>query len=147
MLFWQQSLIFGLFLYSIICFIKSLYQIRIKKNNYGLARWFLPLGVFVWADGLILSPFWFFSLLLFYYLNDWLLFLLTYSLFWAVRSWGEVNYWLNQQFGAFKKNPPERFWLYMIFKDKSVWFVMQLSWQVTLVISLVCSLYFLKQWL
>jgi hypothetical protein len=82
-----------------------------------------------------------------WWLNDWLLFWLIVSVFWAVRSWGETIYWLNQQFSTIERNPPKKHILYPIFHNDSVWFVHQIIWQCVTVISIVVSLYFGRLWL
>ncbi len=69
-----------------------------SKHNqfYSTTPWFIPLGVFVWGDGLVLGPFWFLSGLLFDVISP-LNCLRYYSLFFMTRSAFEVMYWLNHQ--------------------------------------------------
>jgi hypothetical protein len=72
---------------------------------YSDTFWLIPLGVFVWGDGLILGPFWLISGLLFLKMST--LWILRYLLvFVAIRSSYEVVYWLNQQAANSKYQPP-----------------------------------------
>ena len=57
----------------------------------------LPLGIFIWGDGLMLAPFWtLMSVLLAVYKDLSLLKILL--LFWTIRSFYEVVYWILHQF-------------------------------------------------
>ena len=73
---------------------------RSKSGNfYSDTPWLLPLGIFVWGDGLILGPFWIIASIWFVFLNsiEIIRFLL---LFFAIRSLYEVIYWLTHQFSS-----------------------------------------------
>lgn len=118
-----------------------------KKNSMGETRIFWPFGGFVWADMVVFGIFWFAAGATSLFLNDWVLFLLIASLFWLVRSLGEMIYWFNQQFSTIKRNPPERMLFYKLFKNDSVWFVYQIFWQCATVIFIITSIYLGKLWL
>lgn len=76
-----------------------------KGQFYSDTHLLIPLGIFVWGDGLVLGPFWFLSGLLFSQLD--LLFILRYVLlFWAIRSGYEVVYWLTHQASRHEYEPP-----------------------------------------
>jgi hypothetical protein len=138
-------LIFAAFNFAI--FFKAFRECKTKKNAFGLTPWLNFLGAFVWGDAVVFSLFWALVSLVTWWLNDWLLFWLIVSVFWAVRSWGETIYWLNQQFSTIERNPPKKHILYPIFHNDSVWFVHQIIWQCVTVISIVVSLYFGRLWL
>ncbi len=110
--------------------------------------WLFLMGAFVWADAVVLGIFWLIVLLVaVLFLNNWLLFWLIYSVFWLVRAFGEIIYWLNEQFASEHRNPPEKFWIYKIFPNESVWFVLQVYWQCVLVGAIITSIYLFSLWL
>lgn len=131
--------------YSLVCFMLSWYQTRKKNNYFGLTPWFIPLGSFVWTDGLILGVFWVIASTLLLVLNQPLISPLVYSLFWTVRSSGEIIYWIHEQFAAKKRNPPHTLFLYRLFPNESVWIAMQLLWQCVLIISIIGDILLAKQ--
>lgn len=144
---WQQIIVL---LYALLClgaFIKGFHEVKNKKNSFGLAnRWSL-LGVFVWGDAIVLGLFWLIACFIVLFLQDWYLFLLSISLFWVVRSAGEVIYWLNEQFAGKNRNPPHTLMFYSFFNGDAIWFIYQLYWQCILVVSLLTSLYFAVFWI
>lgn len=147
MLFWEYIII-GIFgLLSLIFFIKSLREIRNKKNAYGLTPYLFFLGSFVWGDMIILGPFWILVSIVSTILNNFNLFLLFTSIFWTIRSLGEVIYWLNEQFAEKKHNPPHTLSFYFIIKSDAIWFIYQVFWQCVFVFSLILSIYLCKIWL
>lgn len=76
-----------------------------KGDFYQDTPWLLPLGIFVWGDGLILGPFWLVSGLLFFWLPG--LFIARYLLlFTAIRTGYEVVYWLTHQAAGKQYEPP-----------------------------------------
>ena len=132
-----------LLLYSLVATVIGFYK---SKNNqtHSLAHPFYPLGIFVFADALIIGPFWVITAFFFLVYPSLVLLGLVFSVFWAVRSFGETIYWLNQQFSPIKREPPQKFLLYKLVKNDSVWFLHQLIAQVTLVVSLISSVIFLN---
>lgn len=132
------------FLYALAGMLYSLYQTRRQHNYFGLSYMLIPLGAFVWVDGVILGFFWITTTVLFFVLNKPTITLLVFSLFWTVRSAGEVLYWLLEQFASKKRNPPPTLFLYRLFPNESVWIVMQLLWQCVLIIALVLDILFIK---
>jgi len=144
---WQQGIIILSGFISFAVFLKGYYEIVRKKNAFGLANYLSFLGIFVWGDSIILGPFWTLVCMITLLLNDWYLFLLSISLFWSVRSWGEVTYWLNEQFADKHRNPPQTLKFSKLFQSDAIWFVYQLFWQVILVVSLITSLYLANVWL
>lgn len=132
--------------YSLFGFVKGFLECKKMKNPFGHAFLFLPIGAFVWGDALILGIFWTVVTLVTFFLDDFLLFLLFYSLFWTVRSMGEILYWMNQQFSHKSLEQPEWWWSYKLVGDRAVWFINQLVWQCALVITIILSLYFSTLW-
>ena len=140
-----QLLVLIVAILGLLILVVSVYQSKYKKNPYGLTRLLLPLGIFVWGDGVILGLFWFLSGLISFFANLLIptdqLFYLIFTLFWIVRSSGEVLYWFLQQFSTVERDPPHTLPLVSIFPGQSVWFAYQVIWQCVLVISLVALFY------
>lgn len=134
-------------IFSFLVFIKGNYEAIRKKNPYGLTPFLVWLGIFVWGDAVVLGLFWFLSSLTVYLLGDWSLFLLTISVFWVVRSFGEIIYWLNQQFLYPKNNYYEKLAGYHFFKSTAILFVYQVIWQCIAVVSIISTIYFVFMWL
>lgn len=112
-----------------------------NKNPFGENVIFLPLGAFVWGDVLIFGIFWSLTSALMLFINNWNLFCLVYAIFWSVRSLGEVNYWMHQQFSHKVRNLPENLKFYKFFGNDSLWFVYQTIWQCIAIVSIVVSIY------
>ena len=128
-----QTLILIFFLiYSLLCLILSFYQLKYKKNPFGLTPVFTLLGAFVWGDGLVFGAFWLLIISFCLILNDFLFFLLVFSLFWVVRSLGEMVYWLNQQFSTKDRNPPQTLKFSSLFPQDSIHFAYQIFFQCIL---------------
>ena len=132
---------------ALISFLLGYYQSIIKKNPFQETPSLLIFGIFVWGDAVVLGLLWLLVSLVTFLLNDWTLFLLFISVFWTVRSSGEVIYWLNQQFSPLNRNPPERLKGYCIFGNESIWFVYQLVWQCILVVSSITSVFLTNFWI
>lgn len=147
MLFWQQVFVLMLGITSFIFFIKSIRQTKNKKNVYGLTPHLFFLGAFVWGDMIILGPFWIIVTLISVFLNNWYLFLFFVSVFWIIRSFGEIVYWLNEQFAGKNRNPPHTLNFSKFINSEAIWFIYQLFWECVFVFSLVLSIYFCKMWL
>lgn len=143
----QHLFLLAFALFNLLVSLKGFYESKHKKNAFGLTRPLVIIGVFVWADAVVFGPFWTAASLLAFVLQDWYLFLLITSIFWVVRSLGEVIYWLDQQFSTLKRNPIENLPWQSIFHNDSVWFVHQIIWQCVMVISLVLTIYFSHMWL
>ncbi len=127
--------------------LKSFHECKTCKNAFGLTRPLFFIGAFVWADVVVFSTFWVLVSAATLLLKSWNLFLLITSLFWVVRSFGEIIYWFNQQFSTINRNPIETLPFKSVFHNDSIWFVHQIFWQCVMVISLVSSIYFAAAWL
>jgi len=147
MTFLQTFIIAVYFLANFLVFIKGYNETKVKRNAYGETPFLFPLGIFVCGDAVVFGLFWTLSSLVSLFLKDWYLFLLTVSVFWAVRSFGETIYWFNQQFSTIIRNKPEKMFLYKIFQNDSVWFAYQTMWQCLTILSIISSMYFSKLWL
>lgn len=121
-------------------------QCKYYKNAFTLTPHYYPLGAFVWGDAVIFGVFWFGLSVAVLMLDDWLLFLLSVSLFWVVRSLGETIYWFNQQFSPMVRNDVTKMPGASIFHNDSIWFVYQIIAQCITVVSLILSIYFGVMW-
>lgn len=144
----QNIVVFLFLVLSLASLMVGFRESSTRQNPFGLAGIFNLIGAFVWGDAVILGLFWALASLVFLILQDWILFLLTLSLFWTVRSIGEIIYWLNQQFSPLShKNPPENLVFNKFFPGDSIWFINQVYWQCLLVLSSIATLYLAKLWL
>lgn len=123
--------------------------LRIKKRNnpYGLSFWFNPLGAFVWVDAVIFGVFFFLVSIFTLLMQDFILFLLVFFVFWTVRSIGEQIYWFLEQFAHQHRNPEHTLWASRFFPKNSVWIAMQIYWQCVSVVTAIVSVYLFVQWL
>jgi len=137
--------LYGVF--SCYILIVGVKKVKLENKPFHTTPQLLPLGIFVWGDAVILGTFWVLVTLIALVSHSWDLFLLFVSVFWLVRSIGEVVYWLNQQFSQLKRNPPEKLFLYTLFPNESIWFAYQLFWQCIAVISVILTIYFTHLWL
>lgn len=143
----QQLLILFYGIINFLAFLKGYYEIKDKKNPYGLAQSFGLLGIFVWGDAVVIGPFWIIISVFSLVLQDWYLFLVALSLFWVVRSAVEVVYWVFEQFTERHRNHPQTLMFYNFIKSDAIWFIYQIFWQCILVISILASIYFTTLWL
>ena len=135
----------GIFLlYSLSALILGL---KNKKNPFGLTPQFNLISAFVWVDTIVFGAFFALASLLCLILQDFILFLLIFSVFWTIRSIGEQMYWFNEQFALKHKNPPHTLWPSKFFKGEEVWIVMQIVLQCISVISLISSVFLFSIWL
>lgn len=141
----QNIVLAILALISIFVWIVSIRRCR-RSNAFTETPLLSILGIFVWGDALIFAPFWLLVAGVGIFLQDWYLVVLTFSLFWLVRSIGETIYWFNQQFSTIERNPPQRLRGYGLVKSDAVWYLYQIYWQCITVISIVTSIYFGAVW-
>lgn len=142
---WQQLILGGWGAGTVAALYEGYRQTVLRKNVFGLARKYAFLGIFVWGDAIVVGIFWLLSVGFVYSVQDWPLFLLIVSLFWVVRSQGEVIYWINQQFSPIRRNPPKSLLGHQLFPGDSIWFVYQVIWQCVTVISLLATVYLIRQ--
>ena len=145
---YERLIVVAFGLGALALFVKSYIEITRKKNPYGKFDWGIIYGGFVYADYLVFGAFWATAAFVINFLNDFLLFLLTFSVFWLIRSIGESLYWFLQQFSTLvHKNPPQRFLIYRIIKSDAVWFVNQIIWQCLTVIFVITTIYLGSLWI
>lgn len=148
MTIWQSIFITLYAIYALIGSIKGYIECKINKNAFGPSLLFSLLGAWVWGDTFIFGIFWFIvSIIFLFILKNWNLFLLTQSIFLTIRSFGEISYWINQQFSVVKRNPPKNLLGYRFFRDDSIWFIYQIICQCVTVILIIFTIYFAFLWL
>lgn len=145
---WQLSIISIFGITSLVGLIQAYRQCTKKNSSYGKPpKLYMLFGSLVWADHLVFGAFWVIISLFCLMFHDFLLFLLTFSVFWLVRSIGETIYWFFQQFTPRHGNEPEKFIWHRIVKNDSVWFLNQIYWQCITVITIITSVYLFSLWL
>lgn len=144
----SNTLIIAVLVFSLFSSIRAYFacqdESQILKSPWRLCEVF---GSFVWADHIILGPFWMLISLACFLLQDVLLFLLIFSAFWLVRSSGEVLYWFLQQFHPRAGNEPEQYWINRHAPGEAVWFLHQIFWQCIAVLALILTIYFAYHWI
>jgi len=138
MIFWQSIIVVVWGVYALSGFLMG---IKNKKNPFGLCNIFNPIGAFVWIDAIVFGLFFLMTSVFCLLSNQWVLFLFILSVFWTIRSMGEVLYWFLEQFATTHRNPPHTLWPYRWFKGEEVWIVMQIFWQCLSVIFIVTTIY------
>lgn len=133
---WQSFLVILFCFYSLAGFFCGL---KNRKNPFGLSKYFILIGAFVWVDTIIFGLFFTLISIFCLVLSQWLLFLLIISLFWVVRSIGEQIYWFLEQFASSHRNAPHTLWLGRWFAGQEVWVVMQIIWQCISVLAIFSS--------
>lgn len=143
----QNSIIVIFGVYSLLCFLLGYKNVYIKKNPYGLTPWFNFIGSFVWADAVTFGAFFFLASIISLIFQDFILLLLIYSVFWAVRSVGESFYWFLEQFASPHKNKPETLKGHKFFPGDSIYIHYQIFWQCASVVAIIASVYLFTLWL
>jgi hypothetical protein len=146
MAIWQTYFLLVFAATSIALSAKGFYESHKKKNAFGNVHTFV-LGAYVWGDAFVFGIFWAFVSVVSLAFQDWILFWLVASLFWVVRSFGEMVYWLNEQHANKKRVNIKKKMLYKYFHNDSVLFIYQTTQQCILVVSIVASIYFASVWL
>lgn len=146
LILWQQFILVLWFCYALTGLYWGYHKSRYQRNSYGLTPQYYLLGAFVWGDAIVFGFFWMGVSAVIFVLQDWLLFQLVITVFWAIRALGESIYWFNQQFSTIHRNLPEKLPGYSIFGNDSIWFVNQIIAQCISVVSTVLSIYFAAQW-
>jgi hypothetical protein len=134
-------------LFAALIGLRGFFESTKKGNTFKLTPYLSWMGIFVWGDAFVIGFFWFFVAVLSYLLNDYLLFVLSISIFWIVRSMGKTIYWINEQFANTHRNKPENLMGYKFFKNDSIWFIYQIFWQCIAVLSIIVSIYLSAMWL
>ncbi len=121
---------------------------RIKNAAFRENPWLNVIGAFVWVDVPVFSLL-VTTIVVFYFLtNQSVYFLATaFCVFWSVRSYGEIIYWMHEQFAHPKRNNLETHPLYKFFQPDSLLVVFQTFWQAIFVLSILASLLYASKWL
>ncbi len=114
------------------------------KNAFQETRFLWWAGIFVVADAIVILPFWILVIVISLLMHSWTVFFLAVSLFWVVRSLGEVIYWMNEQFATHHRNDPKNLFGYSLVRCDAIWFLYQLFWQCVMVLALLSSIYFVR---
>lgn len=102
----DASFLFSLFLIVSGSLITFFSYLRSKSNQfYSDTFLLLPFGVFVWGDGLILGPFWVLSGFFLHALSGYGKFQYV-MIFFALRFFYEVIYWIVHQAASKSYRPP-----------------------------------------
>lgn len=144
---WLEATSMALFLGGLLLAVVGWRYTYYRHQPFTVTPWFFPTGIFVWGDAVIIGIFWSLLGICAYLLGDWSFVGLGISLFWLVRAWGEVQYWLHEQFATKHRNPPHTLHFHRFFPDESIWFVYQVFWQCVMVAALLAACWFGKQWL
>lgn len=148
MLVYQEGIIILFAIINLILFIKGYVETKKRKNAYKLVPYiFFLFGIFAWGDAIVFGIFWIIVSVVSLALNDWILFLLIFFVFWVVRSLGETLYWFLQQFSVITRQAPKTLPGFRIYHNDSVWFACQIVCQCITVVSLIVSIYLLHIWL
>ncbi len=144
---WQRLIVILFGLFSIIVFLKGVNESLKKNNSYAGTIPLLWMGIFVWGDAVVYGAFWALCCFTVLLLNDWLLFLLLFSVYWTVRSLGETIFWFNQQFTPMKLYHAPKLPGYKFFNNESIYFIYQIFCQCITVVSLITTIYLSAIWL
>lgn len=105
-MFWAGA---GISLISLLIFVQAIRRCQ-KGCFYDDTFVFIPLGIYVWGDALILAPFWFLiglgMLAAPFLAVTPIFFARFYLLFLIIRSAYEVVYWINHQVAQKNYIPP-----------------------------------------
>lgn len=140
-IFLQFIALFGIG--ALVACILGVRQTYSLKNPYGLTPLLLPYGAFVWGDAVLFGLFWTGICAVSYFSANTRFFLVASSIFWMVRSAGEVVYWLLQQFATTKRDLPETLTGHSLFPGESIWFAYQVGWQIAFIIATCLLLHLL----
>lgn len=123
-------------LIALLTLVVAIYKVRAGKSLQSI---WLPLeiqGSFVWADGVVFGTFWTIissSFIIGHFSLKW--FCLSFLIFWAVRSSGEIIYWFLNQFNPRKSQGSTFKYLSKLFNNDYVAsFICQICWQCVLVL-------------
>jgi hypothetical protein len=142
-----MSLIYSvLVIVGLLTFVFSYLKSK-KGESFVVTNYLFFLGIFVWGDGLIFGPLWSIAGVFFGLQNDLTGLLVFISVFWLVRSYGEVMYWMQEQFVKNHRNDCKKMIGYSIVKNESIYFLYQIVWQSVMIISIISTIYFVNIWI
>lgn len=129
---------------ALASFLYGTYQTSIRKNPYGLTPSLILYGIFVWGDAVLIGAFWASISMFSFATQNVGFFMLAQSIFWMVRSAGEIIYWLLQQFAETKRDTPESLRFHTLFPGESIWFAYQVIWQLVFVAAGLVFVYLIR---
>ncbi len=144
----HRKLIIFVFIYSLLATIFGFTQI-LHGNFSGPSIAFVPLGILVWGDALILGFFLSLSCLFLWHLNNKVWTGLFFSGYVGVRAFIELLYWLNLQFTSVTR-PWEQAWLsHLPFNIPlmELYVCGQLFYTIIVTINILIFIKFFKQYL
>jgi hypothetical protein len=144
MIFLQSVFIEVLLGYAVFSCLIGYYQTVYKNRAFYECHMFFPLGAFVWMDACVFGIFWSVLSVVSLYLNNWLFFCFGVSVFWCIRSIGEAQYWMLEQFANPHRNDPKKFYLEKWFRGDAIYVYNQIFWQCVCVVSIVSIIYEVK---
>lgn len=122
----------------------------LNGNFSGIAWGFVPMGIFIWGDAIVLGPFIMLACLWLLSINKPVWTGLFFSVFATVRSFIEIIYALNAQFSSTVR-PWELEWkelgLVKSIGLMEIFVVYQLIFTCVFIISILTFSYFLKRYL
>lgn len=138
------------FLLSCLSFFRILRGGKKVGLIYG---WAFLFGAFVWEDLLIFGILHFLAVVFVYLVRDLRWGLLFFSLFWIVRNFGEVIYWLLQQFSQPTGYPHDQYSDFRILRkvlgnitDQQIFILGQVLHQSLLIVFLMFLVWLLQNW-
>ncbi len=138
-----------IFIYSLLAFLFGIFQVS-NGNFSGPSIPFVPLGILIWGDALILGLFLTVASVMLWRKNDIVWTGLFFSAYLGVRALIELLYWLNLQFTSVTR-PWEQAWLQLSpFKSMPLmefYVCGQLMYTIIVIIAIIIFIKFFKQYL
>jgi hypothetical protein len=138
-----------IFTYSLLAFLFGIFQVS-NGNFSGPSTPFVPLGILIWGDAVILGLFLTLASVVLWGKNDVIWTGLFFSAYVGVRAFIELLYWLNLQFTSVTR-PWEKAWLqFSPFKSMPLmeFYVLgQLMYTIIVIIAILIFIKFFKQYL
>lgn len=126
---------------------------RLQGRMESIYAWGFLLGAFVWEDLLLISIYGLIGSLSALVLQQTRIGLLFYIIFWIVRSGGETMYFFLQQFFEPKHNPHYLESHFGVFRRlfgkisyQQCLIMMQVSFQIVLMVAIICLILLLSSW-
>ena len=140
-----RSILIIIALIHIVIYFKAVDKVKKQKKFYDNVHPLLVhvFGIFVWGDALVLAPFFIITSIALFIINNIYLTIAVYATYMFLRQFGEVIYWLLQQFSQKKEyRPPDKGWEYL--KTDELHIIYQLLnfyksvlWFVVMIISFI----------
>lgn len=112
----HQTILFIVALTNIAVYLKALDKVKKQKQFYQNVSPILVylFGIFVWGDALVLAPFFIFTSIGLFFINNVYLSIGVFATYHFLRQFAEVIYWFLQQFSMKPEyRPPDQGWKYL----------------------------------